>query len=515
MNQTSRTTKSIHNTVVAMAFFVLTLLLQFVSRKVFLDYLGTEILGLNTTLTNLLQFLNLAELGVGAAVGFSLYKPLANESYSVINEIVTFHGMLYRRIATYIFVGGLVIAAFFPFIFKKMDLPLWYAYASFGVLLLSALIGYYVNYRQIVLSSAQMDYKIQLATVPWNLTKLVAQIAAMYYLPCPYESWIILELVFSLISSYSLHRVTRRTFPDLASTSHTFAELKTKYRELLVKIRQLFFHRIGGFVMTQFSSIIIYAYISLTTVALYGNYMLVGTGILRLCNAMFNSMSAGVGNLVAEGDDTHIRSVFRELLSLRFAFVGLILYVLLLCLQSFLSLWIGPEYLFGYSTVVLIVATLFIGLTRNVVDQFTNAYGLFSDIWAPVVEAGLNIGLSVLFGWKYGLNGILFGVFVSQIVIISIWKPYYLFSRAFRLSVWLYWREWIKNLGAIVCAGLAAFYILRTFLTLNPSDGWSSLVLFVFIQSAAFALFALIFLLLFRTGFRLFVYRLTGRQSHH
>ena len=512
MNQTSRTTKSIHNTVVAMAFFVLMLLLQFVSRKVFLNYLGTEVLGLNTTLTNLLQFLNLAELGIGAAVGFSLYKPLANQSYAIINEIVTFHGMLYRRIASYILIGGVVISAFFPLIFKKMNLPLWYAYASFGVLLVSALIGYYVNYRQIVLSSAQMDYKIQVATVPWTLTKLVAQIAAMYCLPWPYESWIVLELVFTLISAYSLHRATRNAFPELQSTGHTFAELKEKYRELLVKIRQLFFHRIGGFVMTQFSSIVIYAYISLTTVALYGNYMLVGTGLIRLCNAMFNSMSAGVGNLVAEGDQRHIREVFYELLSLRFAFVGMLLYVMLLCFQPFISLWIGPEYLFGYSTVVLIVATLFISLTRNVVDQFINAYGLFGDIWAPVVEASLNVGLSVLFGWLFGLNGILFGVFVSLVVVVAMWKPFYLFSRAFKLGVWHYWSEWIRNSAALACAGVASYYLLGSFLRLNPYQGWSELVLFALVQGVAFALFAAAFLLMFRTGFCLFVNRLTGRQ---
>lgn len=513
MNRTSRTTKSIHNSVVAMIFLVLTLLLQFVSRKVFLNYLGTEILGLNTTLTNLLQFLNLAELGIGAAVGFSLYKPLANESYTVINEIVTFHGKLYRRIATGILIGGVVMAAFFPLIFKKMDLPLWYAYASFGVLLLSALIGYYVNYRQIVLSSAQMDYKIQVATVPWNLTKLVAQIAAMYYLPWPYESWIILELVFSLISAYSLHRVTRRTFPDLESTTHTFAELKAKYRELLVKIRQLFFHRIGSFVLTQFSSIIIYAYISLTTLALYGNYMLVGTGLVRLCTAMFNSMSAGVGNLVAEGDDKHILQVFRELLSLRLAFVGTILYVLMLCFQALITLWIGPEYLFAYSTVVLIVATLFITLTRDVVGQFVNAYGLFSDIWAPVTEAALNIGLSVLFGWKFGLNGIVFGVLVSLVLVIGIWKPYYLFSRAFHLSVWRYWADWSRNVAAIACAGLSAFYVTSLFLRINPSDGWGALILFALIQAAFFVIFVIIFMMLFRTGFKLFLYRLAGRKA--
>ena len=130
----SRTSKSIKNSLVALAFYFINLVLQFFSRKVFLDYLGAEILGLNTTATNLLQFLNLAELGIGSAIACTLYKPLLEKDTVAINEIVSLQGWLYRRIAWIVIVGSLVLMAFFPWIFAKMPLPLWYAYASFGVL---------------------------------------------------------------------------------------------------------------------------------------------------------------------------------------------------------------------------------------------------------------------------------------------------------------------------------------------------------------------------------------------
>ena len=95
----SRTSKSIKNSSVALVFYFINLILQFFSRKIFLDYLGAEVLGLNTTATNLLQFLNLAELGVGAAIACTLYKPLAEKDTDTINEIVSLQGWLYRRIA--------------------------------------------------------------------------------------------------------------------------------------------------------------------------------------------------------------------------------------------------------------------------------------------------------------------------------------------------------------------------------------------------------------------------------
>ena len=150
MASTSRTAKSLKNSVIAMGFYLINLGLQFFSRKIFLEYLGTEILGLNTTAMNLLQFLNLAELGISSAVGFTLYKPLHDNDKTTVNEIVTLQGHLYRRIAYLIIVGAAILMCFFPLIFKKISLPLWYAYGSFGVLLFSALLGYFFNYRQIV-----------------------------------------------------------------------------------------------------------------------------------------------------------------------------------------------------------------------------------------------------------------------------------------------------------------------------------------------------------------------------
>lgn len=160
MTTTSRTAKSIKNSIVAMGFYFVNLILQFFSRKIFLEYLGTEILGLNTTAANLLQFINLAELGVGAAIACTLYKPLFDGDKEAISEIITLQGKLYRKIAYFMIGGATTLSCFFPWIFEKMELPLWYAYASFGVLLFSSLLSYFCNYKQVLLSADQKDYKI-------------------------------------------------------------------------------------------------------------------------------------------------------------------------------------------------------------------------------------------------------------------------------------------------------------------------------------------------------------------
>ena len=140
MSNESRTAKTIRNVKVALLFYFLNLILQFFSRKVFLDCLGSEVLGLNTTAQNLLGFLNLAELGIGSAVAYNLYKPLFENDRNAINAIVSIQGWLYRRIAYIVIAGACILMCFFPMIFAKAQVPLWYAYGSFIVLLIAALL---------------------------------------------------------------------------------------------------------------------------------------------------------------------------------------------------------------------------------------------------------------------------------------------------------------------------------------------------------------------------------------
>lgn len=461
----SRTAKSIKNSSVALIFYFINLILQFFSRKIFLDYLGVEVLGLNTTATNLLQFLNLAELGIGSAIACTLYKPLFEKDTVAINEIVSLQGWLYRRIAWIVIGGSIVLMTFFPWIFAKMALPLWYAYASFGVLLVSALLSYFVNYKQIVLSADQKDYKIKYSYKAAMLAKILCQILVIRYLTNGYVWWLVMEIVFAIIASIVLHRSVQRTYPFLVTNIRQGKELSVKYPSILTKVKQLFFHKIGSFALTQTSPIIIYAYTSLTVVALYGNYALVFLGINNLMVAIFNSMGAGIGNLVAEGNREHILAVFEELFSVRFFISCVMCFGAFILIPSFVSFWIGKEYVMDSVTLSLMTAILFIGLSRTTVDSYINAYGLFNDVWAPMAEAFINVGMSVLLGYFFGLHGVLSGVLISLLIIVFCWKPYFLFRKGLRQRLWIYVYMYIKHLIiAVICVvGVCCIMIFMPF----------------------------------------------------
>ena len=454
MQLNSRTAKGIHNAQVALFFYCINLVLQFFSRKVFLDYLGAEVLGLNTTAQNLLGFLNLAELGIGAAVSYSLYKPLFTGDQRTINDIVSVQGWLYRKIAYIVIIAAGILMCFFPWIFAKIEVPLWYSYGSFIALLTSALLGYFTNYRQIVLSADQKEYKITYCVQGTKAVKVLLQILAIRLLMYGYVWWMILEILFAIISSIILNKIIKNEYPWLCPNVKDGQELRKKYPTIILKTRQLFFHKIAGFVLNQTTPLVIYAYVSLTLVAIYGNYLLIVLGVTSLMNALINGINAGIGNLVAEGNKERIKVFFWKITFLRMWLASIICFGMYMSGSSFISLWVGSEYLLDAKSFLLLIVIAFITLTRTN-DAFIAAYGLYQDIGAPIVEACLNLGCSVLFGYFWGLNGILCGVLISLLSIVCGWKPYFLYKCGFKEP----FREYIIYYGGFFILLSCIFYV--------------------------------------------------------
>lgn len=460
----SRTAKSLRNAWAALLFYFLNLLLQFFSRKIFLDYLGSEVLGLNTTAQNLLGFLNLAELGIGSAVAYNLYKPLFEGNRQVINEIVSIQGWLYRRVAYAVLAGACVLMFFFPWIFAKAQVPLGYAYGSFVVLLVSSLLGYFVNYRQIVLAADQQQYRITYNTQSIRIIKVILQILAVRFLSYGYLWWLVLELLMAILSSYILNRCVRKVYPWLQTATCKGVELQKSYPDIITKTKQIFFHQIATYVLTQTSPLIIYAYASLTLVAVYGNYLLIINGITQLMGALLNGVGAGVGNLVAEGDKQRVKSVFWELTALRMWLASVACFGIYNWGHSFITLWVGAEYVLPQLAYILLIGITFIQLSRTN-EVFIGAYGIFQDIWAPVIEAVLNLGLSIGLGYFYGLIGILSGVLISLLVMVVGWKPYFLYRYGFKESVWEYVWRYTKLLCMIVIAWSLSKWLVGAYVT--------------------------------------------------
>lgn len=491
-----------------MFMFIMNLVMQFVSRKVFLDYLGTEIVGLNTTAMNILQFLNLAELGIGSAIGSTLYKPLYDGDRRSIIDIISLLGQIYRRVAYIIIIASVALMCFFPLIFGKMELPLWYAYASFGVLLFSSLLMYFVNYHTVLLSADQKDYKIQATYRLSTILKVLAQLLAVWLLPWGYVWWLVLEVIFSIGGSVALHVVVRRTYPYLSASEQSFRELRRSFPVVLTKVKQLFFHKSAYIVSNQLSPLIIYAYANLTMVAIYGNYLMLFSGFVQLMLSMFMGINSGIGNLVAQGDRTAVLRFFREFFSMRMLFSTVLCFMFFTLGPSFIVLWVGSQYLLPTSTLLIMTLTLFVALLRLTLDNYIYAYGLFSDVWAPLAEVAVGVGLSIVGGHFWGLDGILLGVLIGSALHYGLWKPYFLFRHGLREPV----RDFVViaalNVLAVVAACATSFFLCQ--FVRCDTDTLTGFVTAAFIYGLIITLTTAVFMLIFRCGISDTIRRVAG-----
>ena len=472
----SRVKKSLLNARVNLLCYFVSLVVAFFTRKIFLDRLGTEFIGFTGTLQSLLGFLNLAELGVGSAIGYVLYKPIFDEDHDKINEIISVFGYLYRCIGWFILGAGIILSCFLPFIFPATSFSWGVIYLGFYSYLASSMLTYFANYKMTLLSADQRNYVVMGYYQFVVSTKMLTQMGLAYYV-CSFPLFLIIELLFGCIYSIILNIRIRQVYPWLDANVQQGRRLFTKYPEIWKYIKQLFVHKIGSFVQSQLTPFLIYSYVAMPMVALYGNYTLITQKLQGLMCSILDSTNAGVGNLIAQGNSDYIYQNFKELLSLRFFCSGFFCIVTYFLINPLIEVWLGAQYQLSSAIVFLIVLHLYLCMLRGVTDQFLFGYGLFYDVWAPITEAVIFVITAMVGGRLFGLRGVLAGPIVSLLIIVYIWKPYFLFTKGFRRSVWKYWLLLAFHIAIGFMIGYLTYYIF-SYCTVARyvASSWSNLL---------------------------------------
>ena len=454
------------NAEINLIFYFLSLFLAFFSRKIFLDCLGTEFIGLTGTLGNILGYLNLAELGITASIGYFLFKPLQSNNRQEIQEITSLLGYLYNWIGCIILIGGIIISLFFPLIFAKADLGFGIIYFAFYSFLGSSLIGYFINYRQILLTADQKKYLVAVYLQSANIIKTILQI----YLAYNYQNlyvWVGIEFLFAIIGCITLNWKINKEYPWLNVNKKHGKLLMKKYPEVITKTKQVFIHRIKDFFLVKSDELFIFLFVSLKMVAYYGNYMIITSKLISLFSAITGSVGASIGNLVAEGDKEKMIRVFWEYTTIQHTIANAICFSLYAFIEPFIFHWLGAEYIMDHRILILLMIFLYISNSRGSVDAFNYAHGLYADVWSAWAELIINISITIICGLKWGILGILLGKITSLMAIVVIWKPYYLFSTGFKESVSIYWQGVLRN---YIISGFAfgtSLYLLHL-VPINP-----------------------------------------------
>ena len=491
-----RVHKSVLNAEVNLIFYFLTLFLAFFSRKIFLDCLGTEFIGLTGTLGNILGYLNLAEFGITASVGYFLFKPLQTNNHQEIQEILSVLGYLYNRIGFIILTGGIVISLFFPFIFSNANLDLKIIYFAFYSFLGSSLIGYFINYRQTLLSADQKNYIVAIYFQSAKIIRIILQIYLAYHYRNLYV-WVGVEFLFGIIGCIILNWKINKEYPWLRVEKKNGQYLIKNYPEIIAKTKQVFIHKIKDFVLVKSDELFIFLFVSLKMVAYYGNYMIVISKLISLFYSITGSIGASIGNLVAEGDKEKMMKVFWELTTIQHTVAAILSFALYSFLEPFIALWLGADYIMDHRILILLILYIYITNSRQSVDGFNFAHGLYADVWSAWAELIINVTVTIVCGLKWGIIGILIGKLASLLPIVVIWKPYYLFSFGFKKSVAIYWKGVLRNYTISLTTFALATYILKN-LPINPYSSignWMAysaigMMIFLFIITTATLLFA-------------------------
>ena len=474
--QLTRTQKAFLNAKISMICYFVGLITTFFTRKIFLDYLGDAFIGLSGTLQSLLGFLNLAELGVSAAIAFVLYRPIFDSDRDKIKEIIAVLGFLYRCIGYFILGGGIVLSLFLPLIFKDITIDLGVVYFGFYAYLCSSLLGYLVNYRSALLSADQKNY---LVTGYYQLTssiKAIVQMGLAFYLQNFYL-FLSIELIFAVVNSVILNWKINKTYPWLKLKEYNGRKLLKNHPVIGVKIRQLIIHRIGSFIQFQIMPFFVYSYVSLPMVALYGNYSMISQRIEGFLNSLSTGLYAGVGNLIAEGNKDKIICLYKELMVSRIAISAVISVCLCNLLSPLVIVWLGPSYELDQTFVTLLSIASFLNLCRSTTDQFVSGFGLFGDVWAPFAEASIYIVSALILGPIWGLNGLILAPILSLGIIIYIWKPFWLFSRGFNIPVFKYWEWFLSYMLPVVALFYCIPIICCSVISENDiSQSWMNLI---------------------------------------
>lgn len=459
----SRTNKSVKNIVVSLLSHFAGVALTLYSKKIFLNSLGVDTIGLQSTISGFLGTLSLAELGLGVAIGATLYRHLEDKNQTAIMEIISIQGWFYRWVAVLLVLCSLGFLIFSPGIFQNESLPMWYVYATLGAFLWNAVSGYLFNYKSVILGADQKSYKLAGVSQFVNVAKVLAQVALFEYSDSEYNYayFLALELSSSIMGILWLEYVIRKEYPWLKPNKDEGWALRKKYPDLLKNTGQIVVHRFSSIALSQVTPLIMFAYTSLTLIGNYTTYGTLTNSAQLLIAASLASIGAGIGSLVAEGNTSKIIGFFWEQIAVRQFMATVAMAGIIIFGHHVISLWVGSQYKVPDIVLTLMAVYFYQHVARTTIDGYIQAYRLFHDIWAPMVEGGICLSLAFVFGYYWGLPGIQVATLISVGVIVHGWKPYMLYRMGFKQSCSEYWRSFVKYPLVAIVSVVSAYWVYK------------------------------------------------------
>lgn len=449
-----RTLNSFKNIASSIGVTLVLTFLGFFTRKVFIDNLGEEFLGLNGLLSNVIGMLGLVESGIGVSIVYNMYKPLAEKDTPRILALV----QLYRKIYRYIALGIVVLSVFFfPFVVFMVHgaVDMTYLTIVYCISIASTVIGYLMADKLSLLNSDQKGYKL----AGYSLTYQVIMYGIKLYVLSvikDYLLFVLIDFVCNAIYNLIIKRVVEKLYPYIKTKEKYKVEPEVT-KNIIANVKALFFAALGGYMLHSTDNILISSYVGLATVGLYSNYTLLVNQVKSLVAPFMNGVKDSVGNLISSESREKQYEVFDMMFLVNFIAISFISIMLYCLLNPFIGWWLGPQYLFDQWVVGIICLNLYVDMIRSSAFIFKTSSGIFvQDKYVPFISGIVNLVVSMALAHFIGLPGILLGTSIAYLTTNSWNWPRLIFKITFQKSPRIYYQRYVMYavFTVLMCLGI-------------------------------------------------------------
>lgn len=455
---TSRTSNSLKNMAFGVGSQMLSILMGFFTRWMFIALLGKEYLGVSGLFTNVLSLLSLANLGFDTAIIYSLYKPLAEGDIVAVKGYMSVYKRVYRVVGVAVFVLGCILMPFLPHLINgEVTIP-ENIYIIYFLFLLQSASSYFFSYKQSLLTASQQNRINSLYHSIFMVLRNLGEMAVLFFFHA-YIPMLLCIIVFQFAENVWIARVTDKKFPFLVDSSagKITSEQKCALKE---NVRSLFLYKISGTIISSTDNILISKFQGLASVGLYSNYVYIVDVIRTFLSYIFYSMTASIGNYNATESREANEKMYYNLFFASFwlyGFTGICLGVLL---NPFISLWIGEDYLLPNWTVFIIIVNYYTAGVQYASTTYREVTGLFKiGKYRPLVAAIINLAVSIVLAYPLGISGILLGTIISRLCVYFWYDPYIIHKTLFGRNLKYYLATYLLYGLTTLGAGLLCFVI--------------------------------------------------------
>lgn len=425
----NRTKNATRNIIFGTILKIYQIAAPFLTRTLMIRFMSIEYTGLSGLFTSILQVLNLAELGVGSAMVYSMYKPIAENDTKKIQALMNAYRQYYRIIGTAIAVIGLALTPFIPNLISGNPVPELNVYTLYLISLSATILSYWLfAYKNSIITAHQRSDIISKINIISSTVLYLIQIASIIVFK-NYYIFVSATVVSQILTNIIVSFVANKLYPQYKPSGNLG---KLEKQQINKRIRDLFTAKIGSVIVNSADTIVISAFLGLGTLAIYQNYFYIITALIGILGIVHHACMASIGNsIVTETKDKNYHDLQKYTFLIMFV-VGLSAVCLLNLFQPFMDIWVGKELELEFSAVVCFAIYFYVYELNQLLCTYKDAGGIWhQDRFRPLITALANLMLNIASVHFLGIYGIILSTVVSTLFIGTPWLIKNLFSTIF------------------------------------------------------------------------------------